>query len=266
LRNKSKLTDLVAQVNLGDKEKLLSNPSIHAAYDNAYKVLQQVDASQSAVDSVYDTLYGAMNKTPNPTPTNPTGPKTNPVSVKDEVTNITIDAPAGVLPANTQVSVSPVKNRALANYQLVETALNKVAEKFTAYQITLESGNAVIEPNGKVKVSLPIPEGYDPARLAVARILDDGTTKLYDVTVKGDTLSFETDHFSLYAIVEKTNALSTATLINTSTISTGSVKTNVNSDINPNTGDNVPVYAIFFVAGVSFLIYFAFCYKTKQRD
>lgn len=127
--------------------------------------------------------------------------------------------------------------------------MNKVAEKFTAYQITLESGNTVIEPNEKVKVSLPIPEGYDPARLAVARILDDGTTKLYNVTVQGDTLSFETDHFSLYAVVEKTNALSSATLSNTST---GSGKTNSNSETNPNTGDDVPVYAIFFVAGISF--------------
>ena len=56
---------------------------------------------------------------------------------------------------------------------------------------------------GKVKISMPIPSGYDKSNLVVYRVDDDGTITEYTVTVSGEYPTFETDHFSTYVIAEK---------------------------------------------------------------
>jgi hypothetical protein len=51
---------------------------------------------------------------------------------------------------------------------------------------------------------MPIPAGYDADRIAVAHIKDDGTIELLEVTVKNGMVSFTTDSFSTFAIMELT--------------------------------------------------------------
>lgn len=115
-----------------------------------------------------------------------------PVVVTDEETGIKIGAGEGVLPPDTTLVVEP------SNFVLTDAA-----GKFTAFDISLENGGAKIQPDGKVQVSVPIPAGYDRERLTVYHIADDGTRTELPSTVFEDTITFETDHFSLYVVAEK---------------------------------------------------------------
>lgn len=81
--------------------------------------------------------------------------------------------------------------------------MKSVSEKFFVYDITLHSGEAAVQPNGKVLVTLPIPADYDKEKLAVYYVADDGVKTELPCTVDGDSVSFETDHFSTYVLAEK---------------------------------------------------------------
>ncbi|MBE6785625.1 MAG: leucine-rich repeat domain-containing protein [Ruminococcaceae bacterium] len=68
------------------------------------------------------------------------------------------------------------------------------------YDINLldENGNKV-QPDGTVKVSLPL--GADVTYFTVLRINDDGTLTDMKAVREGDSVVFETDHFSYYVIL-----------------------------------------------------------------
>ena len=80
--------------------------------------------------------------------------------------------------------------------------LEDAAGKFVAFDISLENNGTKIQPNGKVQISIPIPEGYDRERLTVYHIADDRMKIELPCTVIGDDLTFETDHFSLHVLAE----------------------------------------------------------------
>lgn len=86
----------------------------------------------------------------------------------------------------------------------VKTALKNISNKYTVYDINLLENNAKVQPNGKVKVSLPIPNDYNKEELVVYRIEENGEKTKYDVTVEGDNATFETDHFSIYVLADVT--------------------------------------------------------------
>jgi hypothetical protein len=60
-----------------------------------------------------------------------------------------------------------------------------------------------VQPNGKVKVSIPAPQGMKEDLIAVYSINADGTKTLLESTIENGYVVFYTDHFSLYAIVKK---------------------------------------------------------------
>ena len=57
------------------------------------------------------------------------------------------------------------------------------------------SNNTTIQPNGKVKISIPIPNGYDTSKIVVYRIAENGTKTKYDTTINNGYVTFETDHY-----------------------------------------------------------------------
>lgn len=115
-----------------------------------------------------------------------------PVVLIDEKTGIKLGAAAEVVPPDTVLVVAP-------SDFVPEDAVGK----FAAFDILLENGGVKIQPNGKVQVSIPIPAGYDKERLTVYYIADDGAKTELPCMVAGDSVTFETDHFSLYALAEK---------------------------------------------------------------
>ena len=75
----------------------------------------------------------------------------------------------------------------------------------TVYDIDLLKNNEKVQPNGKVKISVILTDellnadgdGYD-----VLRTEDDNTLTKLSSEVKDNTITFETEHFSIYTIVK----------------------------------------------------------------
>ena len=129
------------------------------------------------------------------------------LQIKDETTNIKIDTTTAVLPANTQLVANEIKEG--ETYNLATTVLKDLVNNMYVYDITVRSNGVKVQPNGAVKVSIPIPEGLDTNNLVVYRIDEEGNKTEYTVTVetidKTQYATFETDHFSTYVLGEKVN-------------------------------------------------------------
>ena len=123
-------------------------------------------------------------------------------SLADQATGVKLEAEANVLPEGTTMSVTPILNG--ADYEKAKLALEEIGGNFALYDITLLGpDNAAIQPNGAVKISIPVPEGMDAGLIVVYRINADGTKTLIESTIENGYVVFLTNHFSLYAIVEK---------------------------------------------------------------
>lgn len=119
---------------------------------------------------------------------------------------IKIESTTNVIPENTKLLVKEVTTG--NNYNIVSQALETDVNKFVLYDISLESNNAKIQPNGKVKISIPVPNGFDKNNISVYRVEDkenkiEYSTKIEKMEEK-EYAVFETDHFSNYVIAEKT--------------------------------------------------------------
>lgn len=124
------------------------------------------------------------------------------VIIENENTGIKITAPWDLLPDGTELKAALIA--AGEQFSRVTDALKDIAKKASVFDISLEKDGSKVKFDGKVTVSLPIPDGYEKSRLAVFYISDDGEKTEIPCTVNGDTVTFETDHFSIYALAEKT--------------------------------------------------------------
>ena len=79
------------------------------------------------------------------------------------------------------MAVTPVTSGDM--FDKAKTALDGTSGKFTVYEIYfVDAEGSVVQPNGVVTVSYPIPSDYDSTALALYRINEDGTKTL----VKGE--------------------------------------------------------------------------------
>lgn len=119
-----------------------------------------------------------------------------------------MDAAKGVVPDGSIFKVAGVDETSKV-YADAKTVLNGVVSDgaFRVYDINLlNSSNVKIQPNGKLSISVTLPNEFDQSKVAVYRINDDNTyTELKSKVVNGLVI-FETDHFSTYVIAEKTAA------------------------------------------------------------
>ena len=127
--------------------------------------------------------------------------ETKEITSTDTTTNIKLETTTDVVPSNTKLVAEEVKTG--KTYTIVEEALGNSVSKFVIYDINLMNNNAKIQPNGKVKISLPVPSGYDTSKITVYRVADDGTKTEYETKVENGYIIFETDHFSSYVVAEK---------------------------------------------------------------
>jgi|GEM_PF-6677913 len=185
------------------------------------------------------------------------------VQQTDTGTKISIAAEEGVLPQNTQLAVSFVTEDT-ENYRFTQSLLKDIAQRQTIYEISLSSDGVQIQPNGKVTVRLPIPEGYNRRSLGIVRVMPDGTLQSLDFVIDGDFLVVQTGHFSLYAIVEKSAAASSA-VSEIPAQDTGAANTKAASAArkeasspisNPKTGEQpvAPVIAVMSVSALALLV------------
>ncbi len=76
------------------------------------------------------------------------------------------------------------------------------AEKAIGYNISLQKDGTEIQPIGKVKVNIAVPNSMNGAKCKALRTEADGTLTDMGAAFKNGSLSFETDRFGLYIIVE----------------------------------------------------------------
>ena len=118
----------------------------------------------------------------------------------DEKTGIELDYSGGDYSGKVELSVEETFDGAAFN--LVNTQFN-VSQSFI-YDIKMTVDGVETQPAGTVKVRIPLPEGFDPARTFIYHV-DTETGKVVKMTAtyKDGYLEFETDHFSYYAVVEE---------------------------------------------------------------
>lgn len=146
-------------------------------------------------------------------PEEPEKPEEKP-SIKniiDSKTNIKMEFDEGVVTGNVDLKVNEISEG--ETYNNIKDVLPSV-EKFIAFDINLLSNGVKVQPNGKVKVSIPMPTDFDKTKLVVYRI--EGKDKIeYGVKVivmdNINYVQFETDHFSNYVLAEKPHEIITPT-------------------------------------------------------
>lgn len=138
-----------------------------------------------------------------------------------------------VIPAGSKFSVSKVISG--QTFDAAKQVVQDVADKCIVYNIDLlNSENTKIEPDGSVQITLPAPEGYNTAHLAVYRLSDDGKTYIrLDSKVVDGKVIFVTDHFSTYLVTEEKVPVTSAT------------------DKAPTTGDRLPVNILLMCIGIA---------------
>lgn len=138
---------------------------------------------------------------PEPTEPAPTEPEQEEmVVITSKNDEVQIEVESNVVPEGTVL----IANKITAGDELdaVTESLQGVTDKFCAFDISLENDGVKIQPNGKVKVTISIPVGYDKNKVAVYYIDNEGSKEKLLSTINGEQISFETDHFSTYVIAE----------------------------------------------------------------
>ena len=163
------------------------------------------------------------------------------ITTENTETNIKLETEEGIVPSNVVLEVAPVTEGTV--YNTVKKALSNM-KQFKVFAINLLSNGVKIQPNGKVKITIPVPAEFNKANLVVYRVEEDGTKTEYSVTVNGETATFETDHFSTYVLAEKT-------------------VTDREKDDTPKTGTIDSIYFILPIAVIPLFGIIAFRKKTK---
>lgn len=129
-------------------------------------------------------------------------------SQTDPATGISAEAEAGVFPLGTVMAVTPIESG--ENYEQLAGFLSAAADQFwicdiSFFTVSLPDMSVItpVSPQGTVKIRMPIPAGYDISRLGLYHIGTDGTIDETAFAAEGGKIVFETDQFSLYAVVEK---------------------------------------------------------------
>lgn len=132
-----------------------------------------------------------------------------------EETTVLTDAASGIsvsIPKNSDAAFS--EGTVLEVKELPSDALpadaaasldEEIAEEhrvLALYDLSLLLGGSKVQPGGSVKVTLPIPEDAgEYKKLQVMFVDADGAVAPCKTDVKGSAVTFETDHFSQYAVI-----------------------------------------------------------------
>ena len=132
-----------------------------------------------------------------------------------EETTVLTDAASGIsvsIPKNSEAAFSEgtvLEVEELPSDALSADAAASLAEEIAKehkvlalYDLSLLLGGFKVQPGGSVKVTLPIPEDAGKYKKLQVMFLDaDGAVAPCKTDVKGSAVTFETDHFSQYAVI-----------------------------------------------------------------
>ncbi len=97
----------------------------------------------------------------------------------------------------------------ISNNDVIEVLLdsNNPFQNYELYNICFVKDDKLVQPNGKVTVQIPVPKGMKGNTCKVYRQEQGGAWTIIDAKVQGNYLVFETEHFSLYAVIGENDNL-----------------------------------------------------------
>ena len=171
------------------------------------------------------------------------------ITIKDDSSNIIVEASKGVIQDDATLQVSPIING--TRYEEIKSVLEN--EKFTVFSISLMSQDQAVQPTGKVTVKIPVPTGYDANNLIVYYISADNNKEEIAVTVENNYAVFETNHFSDYVLAEKVSDAGTTENDEENVEENTNENTTNTLDKEPNTGIVNPISFVVTVLIISCL-------------
>ena len=182
-------------------------------------------------------------------------------AVKLESANkeVTVSGAANAVPSGVVLKAEPQKSDSVV---IADSGKDKYNLATAAvFNIYLEKDGKEIRPNGRIKVSIAVPKGLDGTKCRVLHIDANGKLTDMNAAYENGCMVFETDHFSLYAIVETKAAGSTGNTGNTDTVAPDKIK-------NEKTGVNSIVglgFVMFTLAGSAVCILVASRKKRAKK-
>lgn len=133
---------------------------------------------------------------------------------------------------------------------------NTTFEKATLYHFNLTHESNTIEPTQKVAVTMPIPEGYANDRLKLYYVNADNSLVEYNYQVNQGNITFHTDHFSTYLLVQLK--------VEEPTSQTETTPQQEQPQI-PNTGDQTKMTLYIVIAGAAILAIIGLVVMNKKK-
>ncbi len=118
--------------------------------------------------------------------------------IKDEETGVEI-VYGDEYESGVEVEVTPVYDG--NSYQIIESNYGNVNSKI--FDISTIKDGQKVQPDGKVKVRIPVPADFNGNNIFVCYVDSvNGTVENIPATVKDGYIEFEAEHFSYYAILQ----------------------------------------------------------------
>ena len=157
--------------------------------------------------------------------------------------DIMITSKESSIPLDTMIIASIIDKNS-KEYQMIKNSLNQ--NNLYSLDLTLFSNvkNSKITKldNGIFEVTMPVPTDLEGKNLAIYYVTEDGKVEEHEVTIKDGYATFQTDHFSIYTLAEKTNNI-----------------------LNPKTGDSIILYIILSICSFLMLTICSICLSIKNK-
>ena len=163
-----------------------------------------IEVPEDAEGTLPDGTTGAGETLPGGTPEDPSGiiGGSSEFLQEDPATGIAAEAAEAVFPAGTMLYVTSLESGEA--YDQISTLMTMIADQFKVYDIRFINmmDQSMAEPAGRVKISIPIPEGYDTEHLSVSRLGEDGTRTEMTFEIADGKAVFETDAAGTFLIAQ----------------------------------------------------------------
>ncbi|MFA9398573.1 MAG: endo-1,4-beta-xylanase [Clostridiaceae bacterium] len=170
------------------------------------------------------------------------------VSYNDKDLKINITAGENVVPVGAEFKITSLDISEKDKEAIKKE--NKDYEIVGLYDISLLLNNAEIQPNGELKLYIPVPEGMSGKKLGICRINDDGTIDIIPSQEKDGKLEFKLSHLSKYAVYVDNSKTSTKTNIETIT----------------KTGSALDFWSLLIIAMFALMSGCALIFKSKKTE
>ena len=155
----------------------------------------------------------------------------------DLETNIIISTDNTSIPLDTLISVNELTSG--DEYNKIKKILNTEIQNMFDLKLYSNAQNKYIKKldNGTFEVRIPINNELKNKELVVYYVDENNNKQVYDVTIKDGYAIFNTNHFSIYTLAEKSSSTETKTPSITKEEKKEDIK-------NPATSDNITYYVI----------------------